>query len=289
MFSDESVDADICSCCGEEVGYDRDTCSKGTFIGFPHVRLAKKMRDALLDHYARAKESAAARGVEREYERLIALLDRALVSLNLELRVAGNLLSGQAYRSYYAAVDERQRQIAKRLFHADRLKVDAVIHTGYAEKIVNLALSPDGRGLPNYGPVSFLLKEASISARCALLRENAFAFHARFSLGDVGAIEEPGWRSVWGDRAMLGAAALEPDLRPGMSDEDIRAVIHRAGPTRPEDRFMEVHLYDAMMWEYVEAAYLGAELQTPQERVHWGQIKEDVADKGIRLIGAPHG
>jgi hypothetical protein len=246
------------------------------------------MRNALSENYDKSYRNAVDRGVEQEFERLLALLRQTIASANLELRVASNVVSGQAYRSYYDAVDDDRRQIAKRDFHANRAKVDSTIHTGYATRIVNMALSPDGRGLPNYGQVSLLLRDDSVSDRCSLLRENAFKFFTRFALGDIDKREEPGWRSVWEDRALLGAAALEPDLRPGMSDEDLRDLILRAGGSRLEDRYIEVHLYDALMREYVRAFYLASELRTASEEIYWEQIKEKFAQRGVELIESPN-
>lgn len=77
-------------------------------------------------------------------------------------------------------------------YHAHRSAVDAKIHPGYGFEILNAALSPDGRGLPNYGEVTLELSELSIASRASVLRENAFDFYERCDLGKRNAEEELG-------------------------------------------------------------------------------------------------
>jgi hypothetical protein len=241
----------------------------------------------MLARYSAAKENAASRGMTAEFDRLQELLESSIATLNLYLRVADNLSRGQPYGSYYDAITEELRGIAKRDFHADRTKVDAEIHTGYVGKIVNLALSPDGRALPNYGEVALLLKQGSVSDRCSVLRENAFTFHKTFGLGDVGVHEPLGWRSVWEDRVKLGAAALEPGLKSGMSDEELERLIITAKPTRFEDHYIELHLYGTVVREYVGGFYLAEPLPDTGEETIWRGISERLTEHGAQLVEVP--
>ena len=119
---------------------------------------------------------------------------------------------GQNYISYYNALDHGARKIAERQYHAHRRAVDDKVHTGYGEEILNAALSVDGRGLTNYGPITLELRQISIEDRASVMRENSFDFYDRYKLGDRDAIEEPGWRSTWATRARLGVAHVEPSV-----------------------------------------------------------------------------
>ncbi len=287
MSTDELAEGFKCKC-GKSVGYDSDCCACGEFADYPHIRFAKAMRPHLLEHFETASARASARGVEKEFAQLRVLLEKSVATLNLKVRVASNLACGQAYRNYYAAVDEKERQLAKRDFHKDREMVDIAVHSAYKHKIVNIALSPDGRGLPNYGHVTLVLRDESIGDRSAVLRENAFTFFTRFALGSLGgAGEEPGWRSDWTDRAMLGAAALEPDLVAGMSDDQLRKLILCSGTSRFDDRYIEVHLYEALVREYVSRFYLAKKLESEDEEICWTQVKEKFAKQPISLMEFP--
>ena len=196
--------------------------------------------------------------------------------------------------------------MAKREFHRRRDIVDGAIHTGYGERVVYLALSPDGRGLSNYGPVTLLLKEASAEDRCAALRENSYLFYKNCGLGpDVE--EEPGWRSDWEDRSMLGVAKLEPELAAGMDNAGLAKLVLLAGDDRQKDRYIELHMLDALAREYVDSFYLDADClrdryetavregnragmidrdqsgMTPEDREIWQQIGEALLRNGARL------
>lgn len=312
MMDDASTE-DLCEKCKGKLAFDSARCENGHVAGFPHIRFARRMRPALVAHYERAQREARDRGVTGELERLIAVLDNSVASINMELRTASNLAGGEAYRSYQASVDDGQREIAKRRFHSERTRVDAAVHTGYGNRIVNIALSPDGGGLPNYGPVTLLLKESSIDDRCAVLRENAFYFYDRFRLGDREALEEPGWRSEWCDRSLLGAAALEPEVEQGMGEAALQKLVMASGEDRAKDRFIELHLYDALMREYVASFYLDekctrdryekavsagdatatrdrdANGMTSEDRIFWEHIVEKLTKNGAQRIASVNG
>lgn len=108
---------------------------------------------------------------------------------------------------------------------------------------------------------------------------------------------------------MLGAAALEPEIHPGMSDAGLRQLILLAGKDRIADRFIELHLYDAVHREFVDSYYLDvsclsdptlwavdddeeerdADGMTAADRLCWRQIQEKLARTGATPFEQPYG
>ena len=149
--------------------------------------------------------------------------------------------------SYYNALALRLRRIAERKYHAHRLAVDAKVHTGCESEIVNAALSPDGRGLTNYGEITLVLKAETIEDRASLMRENAFDFYERYQLGRRNAEEE--FRMAIADRSQLGVAHLCPSITPVTAGHDLVNHVLFCGPDRKEDRYLEIHIYGEISWQ----------------------------------------
>ena len=198
--------------CGAMVEFHRTNCEFGHFIGFPNVRRAEEMRADLERNYEAARRDAAARGVEPQVDELETLLLRTVATINIGAKLLRNMAFGQNYMSYYKAMEIGSRKIAERQYHSHRGAVDEKVHPGYREEIINAALSPDGRGLTNYGAITLQLEGHAIEDRASVMRENAFDFFERYDLGRRNAEEEPGWRAVWADRARLGVAHLAATL-----------------------------------------------------------------------------
>jgi hypothetical protein len=179
------------------------------------------MRADLNRNYDAAVADATSRGVRSLVDELENILRGSLATINIDAKLLYNIIAGQNYVSYYRALNTGLRQIAERQYHAQRTKVDAVIHPGYEIEILNAALSPDGRGLTNYGPITLHLSEISISDRASVMRENTYDFFERNKLGDRNAEEEPGWRSVWAGRSKLGVAHLASAMTSATSLRDL--------------------------------------------------------------------
>lgn len=207
------------------------------------------MRAELLRHYDAALDDARRRGVTAQARQLEAILQGTVATINIYANVFNNLAKGQNYMSYYNALALRLRRIAERKYHAHRLAVDAKVHTGCESEIVNAALSPDGRGLTNYGEITLVLKAETIEDRASLMRENAFDFYERYQLGRRNAEEESGWRSTWADRSQLGVAHLCPSITPVTAGHDLVNHVLFCGPDRKEDRYLEIHIYGEISWQ----------------------------------------
>jgi hypothetical protein len=270
------------------VDYHRTNCEFGHFIGFPNVRRAEEMRPELNHHYATAMTDAVARQVEPQVRRLETLLQGTVATINIDAKLLRNLAFGQNYMSYYKALQLGLRKIAEQVYHAHRGAVDEKIHTGYKEEILNAALSADGHGLINYGPVTLELMAVSIEDRASVLRENAHDYFERYKLGGRNAEEEPGWRSVWSDRAHLGVAHLAVEITPATADAQISALIMACGADRHADRYIEVHIYGELSWQSLGKVTLEKPLTEPEDQDDWLFGRQKLAGRGITIVDGVH-
>jgi hypothetical protein len=235
-------------------------------------------------NYDTAIADAVLRGVEAKLDELENILKGSIATINITVKLLYALAAGQNYMSYYKAFEMGLRQIAERQYHAQRGKVDEAVHTGYRAEILNAALSPDGRGLTNYGPITLHLLEVSISDRSSVMRENAFDFFERNDLGARNAEEEPGWRSIWDSRAKLGVAHLVSSITSATSLHDISDHILTSGARRVDDHYMEVHIYGELSWQALRCAILEKPLTVPEEQDDWDFGRQKLSHRGVTIV-----
>ena len=238
----------------------------------------------LTRNYDAAIADAASRGVTAQVQRLESLLQGTVATINVRANMVRNMALGQNYVSYYNALAHGARKIAEQKYHAHREAVDAKVHTGYGTEILNAALSPDGRGLINYGAITLELREVSIEDRSSVMRENSFEFYIRNKLGDRDAVETPGWRSVWASRARLGVAHLEPIVSAATADADFPKTILSVGTTRPDDRYMEVHIFGELSWQTLNKVTLAEPLTSTEEQDDWFFGRQKLKLRGITIV-----
>lgn len=273
-----------CPKCGAAVKFNRASCTCGRFIGFPNVRKAEGMRADLDRHYDAAVADGASRGAKSKLDALETTLRASIATINIGPKLLYNIAAGQNYTSYYKALSENLREIAEEQYHAQRSKVDDVIHPGYAAVILYAALSPDGRGLTNYGPITLHLLEVSIVDRSSVMRENSFNFFERNDLGAFNAKEEPGWRSVWDSRHKLGVAHLASAMTSATALSDIPNHILSSGAARADDRYMEVHIYGELSWQALSCVVLERALTDPGEQDDWDFGRQKLMHRGVEIV-----
>jgi hypothetical protein len=139
--------SETCRKCGSPVDFNRATCGNcELFIGFPNVRQAQSMQEALDQNYKEALTEAHRRGCTAKVNHLESLLKGSVATINVHPKLLYCMAAGAKYVSYYHAIERGFREVAERKYHAHRGAVDAKIYTGYEAEIVNAALSPDGAG-----------------------------------------------------------------------------------------------------------------------------------------------
>lgn len=241
------------------------------------------MRAELERNYTDALENALARGTSDLVDRLERLLAGTVATINVSPKMLDIMTLGLPYFGYHRALEQGLRRKAEDIYHAHRLAVDAKIHPGYEKDIIYAVLSPDGRGLTGYGEITLQLREDAVGRRASLLRENAFDFYQRYQLGDRDAQEAPGWRSVWGDRALLGVAHLEASLTPALSSGALPGLILAVGATKHDDRFMEVHIFDPLTWQMIASATLDRTITDAEARDEWDFARSRLARRGVPI------
>jgi tetratricopeptide (TPR) repeat protein len=272
-----------CQRCKAVLGYEETTCGVcKSFVGYPNVRRADAMKSALENHYCQALEDAEMRGYVSQVRDLEVLLKNSVATINVTPKLLYCVAADGRYVSYYKAVDRGIRKIAERKYHAHRGVVDAAVHTGYETEIINAAVSPDGRGLTNYGPVTFQLRESTFGHRASVLRENAFDFFRRHDLGGLDTEEPPGWRSNWESRALLGVAHLAPEI--SSTTFDLENLILSTGRTRPEDRYLEVHIHGDVPLQSLSSATLEESL-ADAEKEDWEFGRAKLLEHGVIVTG----
>lgn len=267
-----------------EVEYYRSTCINGHFIGFPNIRRAEEMAADLDHHYDAAIADAASRAVTSRTQTLERLLQGTAATINISPKILRNMSMGDNYISYYNALAISARKAAAAIYDSHRRAVDDKVHTGYRTEILNAALSPDGRGLTNYGPITLQLLGASIEDRASVMRENSFDFYDRYRLGDRNAVEEPGWRSVWASRARLGVAHLEPAISAATADADLPDILLFNGTARQDDRYMEVHIYGELSWQTLARVVLARPLTAAEEQDDWSFGKQKLERRNVDVV-----
>ena len=235
----------ICPVCHIESDYSAAYCRCGQFLGFPNRRDAENQKTDLDDRYTAAMTRAASRGVDtllRDVERL-AYASTPVICMSIE--AADNITRDGKYRNYHNLVDHEDRKIAKKNDHSDRIMVGEKLFPGFAEKIHYAALSPNGRGLSNYGEIaiSWRVDAHYLEGRISVHEENSFNFFDRHSLGIRGTDVPSGYAGVWGDRHKVAAAKLEPRLITAMSFASLGGLLLHDSTTRSQDDFVEVAIY----------------------------------------------
>ena len=241
------------------------------------------MQADLKRNFDDAVADATRRGLESKIDRIESLLAGSVATINVSPKVILSMVLGTAYQSYHRALDQDLRQIAERKYHAHRVAVDAKVHPGYGAEILDAAVSPDGRGLTGYGEITLQLREISIADRASVLRENAYAFYERYNLGCRDAEEAPGWRATWADRARLGVAHLAPTLSPMIADKDLPFSVLAVGPSRDDDRYIEVHIYGQLTSAALEDVSLDRPLTHADDRDEWTLARQKLERRGVTV------
>lgn len=234
-----------CGYCYFKNDYSDSYCRCGRFLGFPNCRDAEKQKSDLDDRYAKAVDRASLRGIDTLLRELEELALRSTPVICMSIDVADNILRSGKYKNYHNLTDHGDRRIAGKNDHSDRSMVGEKLFPGFASKIHYAALSPNGRGLSNYGEIaiSWRVDPHYLQDRISVHEENSFDFFDRHTLGLRGTDVPSGYAGVWGDRHKVSAAKLEPRLDVSTSSSSLGAILLHDSSSRSEDDFIEVAIY----------------------------------------------
>ena len=210
--------------------------------------------------------------------------------INMSFRACDDILRPSKYRNYHQRVGSGEREPAEAQHHADRSMVGKRLFKVYKEHIQYAALSPDGRGLLNYGPVAvrWQVLQSYLGRRISLLEENSFTFYNQHELGRLGATTPAGHQAVWDDRAKLVAAKLTPRLTTATAESSLAGLLMRAGATRKDDEFVEIFICAAegLDTRDVDMVTFQRAAMTPEEGHRRDLVREACAARAhaVRVI-----
>jgi hypothetical protein len=147
----------------------------------------------------------------------------------------------QLFTTYYKLLDAEVQLPPGDKWDQLRRMADEALFPGYRDHIRFAALSLDGRGLPHYGEVFFVLREDMIAHRASVYEENTAV-----SLKKQRYEPRPGLRAIWNDRAKLCVAKTAAEIEAGTPAGEFPDLLLRQGATPDEDRFVEVHIWGPM-------------------------------------------
>lgn len=231
-----------CKDCGLPVPLGRSDCPHcGRPSLFPNVQAAElgDEQKTLAARYRAAVDAAESRrcgDVLRLFEKAAGTTRAVIARSALEVeRLASS--PRQLYGTYYQLVGAELKLPDDDESDALRRVADEKLFPGYKERIRFAALSLDGAGLPGYGECSLVLREDRTAHRSSVFEGNSALLLRKWDYN-----VPAGYRSTWGQRALLCVAKLAGRLRPETKEDEFAGILLHTGATRAEDDFVEVHV-----------------------------------------------
>ena len=277
-----------CAECREVIEHWQSQCRCGVLIGFPNFRSANDERDELANRYQDARDDCLKRGVEPLMSRFEALVEQSRPVIAMAYAVADDLLRPGKYRNYHQRILSGERNPANLENAAHREMVGAKLFPGYKENMQYAALSPDGRGLMNYGPVTLQwdVKKHYLGIRATLIEENSYMLFKRLGLGDPETPIPAGYRAIWEDRVKLAVAKHANRLTPATDESELVNLLISPADDFADDEFVEVVIYTEKGLDTVDVTMVTVQ-KSPKDRnesLRLEILREQCANLGISFV-----
>lgn len=235
-----------------------------------------------------ARDDCHSRGVESRLTKLEDLAETSRPVIAMPFAVCDDILRSDKYRNYHQRIESGERDPAGSGDHSDRVMVGTRLFPNFYHHIHYAALSPDGRGLPNYGAVAMRweVTPTYLGRRASLIEMNSFTFYDHHSLGDRGATIPPGYRAIWEDRAKLAAAKIAPRLTPATGESTLPSLLLGPSATRIDDDYIEVAIYadKGLDTQDVDMVTVQGWPNTPEDGHRRELVEEICAVRGITFV-----
>jgi hypothetical protein len=237
---------------------------------------------ALERRYQAAKRDATAReaaGALQEFENALTGSKAVIARSESEVfRLATN--PRQLYGTYYQLREAGLRLPDGKEWDVLRELADTVLFPEYKKEIRFGALSLDGRGLPNYGSCSIVLKDGMIAHRASVFEENSALFVERRKIKISRNPKVPkGYRASWDSRGKLCTAKLSGRIDSGTGPDKYSRLLLKAAATSEDDEFVEVHIWGPMTVLTMERVIVMA----PQASKRTRAIKSKLAKYNVQV------
>lgn len=241
----ESVECEFCGVEHHESLLHCPHCGRPQ--NFPNVvRFGRKPHtSALHERYEAARTGLIGRGLNNEAATLQSIAEQSRAVISRPFNLAYQLVRSDdaGYATFYDLHRAGVRLPAYDRFTRLRVLADhELFATTYVDAIRFAALSPDGRGLKNYGEVVLELAEHMIAHRSTVFVANSAVFFEKARSAGQEPVKLEGLCAVWADRWKLVIAKCAGELTSGMDEERVMALLLRNAEDSHDDEFLEVHI-----------------------------------------------
>lgn len=222
-------------------------------LRFPNVRDAEDGDEtkAVQARYRKALKDLRSRGVGtigQELEKAVAERSQAVIGRPLYEAERLATSDHQGYASFYELVEAEVRLPEGNEWDVWRCTADTFFFPNYGKHIRFAALTLNGCGLPHYGDVFLVLKDAMIAHRTTVFESNTteFAIQQKLTIANApGKIR--GRRALWASRGRLAVAKHGGELTELTTSDQLAKLVLRSGPSGGrDDVFLEAHIYGSI-------------------------------------------
>lgn len=279
---------DICDVCGLiMLDYASPYCRCGHLVGFPNHRKATSEQADLQARYDDATFELKRKNLEALQQSLEQIAESSLPVISMSYATCLDLMLEKKYVNYFNKMKRGERDPAKEVFHADRMKVGHVLYPNHFEFLHYAVLSPNRKGLPNYGDISVTwnVSEWYLEPRSSLLEKNEFHFFNQHGLAPLGATVPCGYRAIWQDRTKLVVAKIAPQLNAGTSQADLPGLLLKTASNRNDDEFVEIVIYTdtGIDNQDIVGVHIETTLASPDEQTTLEIIRARCASRSIAI------
>jgi hypothetical protein len=223
---------------------------------FPNVDAASTQREVegLKRRYEAAAAGALKRGARSRLADFQRFAEQAIAVMACSFAEVRRLADSdnEVFQTFYdrgaSNLDKGSHVLQGKAWDTIRAAADTALFGDENKREIHFAaLSPDDRGLTNYGECSVTLRSEMTVHRTSLFEENMLVFFKKRGSKYFANEElEPGFRCPWPERGRLAAAKSAARVESGTSEAEFAAILLTSGSTTAEDEFIELHVFGFM-------------------------------------------